>query len=1095
MAKVMKPSSLSGILRRAAGEYKAKSSIFEIPAALFDSIFEIEAESPGLAVMSGRASIPVGPAAGPHTQIAPNILAAYLAGARVFELKTVQIKDRLELEKPCIDALDEGQNVEWSTELSLDEARREYLNAWIVLHLFAFLWSRKPSDFFFNLSVGYSLEGIKSQRMDSFIEGMRRPEVHPYWAQALEELETFIRSPDFAAAFGEAAAEKARHIAAHMPVRPVHSVTLSTMHGCLPEEIEKIGLYLIQEKGFDTYIKLNPTLIGYDKARSILDALGWENIGLKRESFEQDLQMDQALRLCRRLSEAAGAKGRRFGIKLSNTLANLNDGERLPGAERYMSGRALLPLTLNLAASLSSALGDSAPRFSYCGGVSAFNAEKLIKAGLGPLTLVTDILKPGGYLRLVQIAKLAAEALPLPLEQEERDPEALERLAEEALSRPEYRGDWKKGHASIGKNLPLFDCFAAPCIAACPVGQKVPSYIEAMGRGRADQALATVLSDNPLPGITGTLCDHVCQEHCSRNDYEGPVLIREVKKAVEAASRLQVQALDPGATLPGPERREGIDPGARGVEASVPEAFDFDAVAKPRAVAVIGAGPAGLSCAYHLALAGVKVTVFEAGPAPGGVPTQLIPPFRIASQTIRRDMDRIAALGVEFEFGARIESLDALKGQGYSLFFIATGAPREKTLPLEGKGLKVMGALEFLRRFHAGDLDFMKTLRRVVVAGGGNTACDAVRAATRIESVEQVLLSYRRTRREMPADLEELENALAEAGKLNGESGRNSPGKKATKIDEFRRASPLLELSVPEGASPGRLRLRKMRLGEKDSSGRRSPVATGESLDIPCDLLIAAIGEAPDTAFFKALGLDGEKGQPPSVDPLTMETGTAHIYIGGDARQGPSSIIAAEADGRSAAKAILAKLGRSLPEADYQALAPKKESLLRRGELIFSLDPSTSGPTDPAFASREAERCLACDSACLRCVEVCPNRANIFIETPGPFSQWAQIVHLDRYCNECGNCDFFCPYEGEPYKDKATLFDTAEELETSTNPGFAFIFDGLPSLALRAHPEEKPIHLDYPGWNGASSPAGTAAMVALARELYRNHSYLLETSP
>jgi putative selenate reductase len=231
------------------------------------------------------------------------------------------------------------------------------------------------------------------------------------------------------------------------------------------------------------------------------------------------------------------------------------------------------------------------------------------------------------------------------LEQEERDPEALERLAEEALSRPEYRGDWKKGHASIGKNLPLFDCFAAPCIAACPVGQKVPSYIEAMGRGRADQALATVLSDNPLPGITGTLCDHVCQEHCSRNDYEGPVLIREVKKAVEAASRLQVQALDPGTTLPGPERREGIDPGARGVEASVPEAFDFDAVAKPRAVAVIGAGPAGLSCAYHLALAGVKVTVFEAGPAPGGVPTQLIPPFRIASQTIRRDMDRIAALG------------------------------------------------------------------------------------------------------------------------------------------------------------------------------------------------------------------------------------------------------------------------------------------------------------------------------------------------------------------------------------------------------------------------------------------------------------------
>lgn len=1063
MSKVMKQSSLGGILRRAAGEYKAKSSIFEIPSALFESMFETEAESPGLGVMSGRASIPVGPAAGPHTQIAPNILAAYLAGARVFELKTVQVKDRLELDKPCIDALDEGQNVEWSTELSLDEAHREYLNAWIVLHLFSFLWSRKPSDFFFNLSVGYNLEGIKSQRMDAFIEGMRRPEVHPYWAQALEELDLFIRSPEFVAAFGEAAAEKARHIAAHMPVRPVHSVTLSTMHGCPPEEIEKIGLYLIREKGFDSYIKLNPTLIGFDKARSILDALGWENIVLKRESFEHDLQMDQAIQLCNRLSEAAGAKGRRFGIKLSNTLANQNDGLRLPGSERYMSGRALGPLTLNLAASLSSALGDSAPRFSYCGGVSAFNAAKLIKAGLGPLTLVTDILKPGGYLRLTQIAKIAAEALPLPLEQEERDPRALERLAEEVLSCPEYRRDWKKGHASIGKKLPLFDCYAAPCIEACPVGQKAPSYIEAMGRGKADQALATVLSDNPLPGITGTLCDHVCQEHCSRNDYEGPVLIRDVKKTVEAASNLGVQVLDP--------------------------------VLKTHAVAVIGAGPAGLACAYHLALAGVRVKVFEAGPAPGGVPALIIPPFRIPRETIKRDIERIAALGVEFEFEARIESLDILKSQGYSLFFIATGAPREKTISLEGQGLKVMGALEFLKCFHTGDLDFMKRVKRVVVAGGGNTACDAVRAATRVEGVEQVLLSYRRTRREMPADLEELENALAEAEELNRRTKRDSPERQATRKPRQSGAPTLLELSLPEGASPGRLRLRKMRLGEKDASGRRAPLPTGESLDIPCDLLIAAIGESPDPALFKSMGIEFETDRSPAADSPRMKSALPDIYIGGDARMGPSSIIAAEADGRSAAKSMLAKLGMALPEADYQALAPDAASLLRRGEILFSLDPSSQSAGGPDFAAREAERCLACDSACLRCVEVCPNRANVVIETPGPFRQWSQIVHLDRFCNECGNCGFFCPYEGEPYKDKATLFDTAEELEASNNPGFAFVADGLPSLTLRTARGGRPFSLDYSAWNGANSPPGSTAMVALARELYRNHSYLLEKSP
>ncbi len=1102
MAKVMKPTSLSSILRRAAGEYRAKSSIFGIPAALFGSIFDAEAESPGLNVMSGRASLPVGPAAGPHTQIAPNMLAAYLAGARVFELKTVQIKDRLELDKPCIDALDEGQNVEWSTELSLDEARKEYLNAWIVLHLFAFLWSRKPSDFFFNMSVGYNLEGIKSQRMDAFIEGMRRPEVHPYWAQALEELDSFIKNPYFALAFGEAAAEKARHIAAHMPVRPVHSVTLSTMHGCPPEEIEKIGLYLIQEKGFDTYIKLNPTLIGYDKARSILDGLGWDTIVLKRESFEHDLQMDQALGLCRKLSEAAAAKGRRFGIKLSNTLANQNDNERLPGAERYMSGRALLPLTLDLAASLSSALGDATPRFSYCGGVSAFNAGRLIKAGLGPLTLVTDLLKPGGYLRLVQIAKLAAEALPLPLEQGERDPKALERLAEEMLSSSEYRGDWKKGHASIAKRLPLFDCFAAPCIAACPVGQKVPAYIDAMGRAKADEALATVLSDNPLPGITGTLCDHVCQEHCSRNDYEGPVLIREVKKTVESASNIHVQVLDPQLSRFIPDGLEGPaqNPGSgspTAAEAPVPSATAASvsgSAEKSQAVAVIGAGPAGLACAYHLALAGVKVKVFEAGPAPGGVPALLIPPFRIPRETIKRDIDRITALGVEFEFDNRIASLDTLKGQGYAAFFIATGAYKEKTITLEGKGLKVMGALEFLKRFHAGDLDFMKSVRRVMVAGGGNTACDAVRVATRIEGVQQVLLSYRRTKKEMPADLEELENALAEAEELNQRFAGKTGGSKAAETEGQGKSPSLLELSLPEGSSPGRLRLRKMRLGEKDASGRRAPVPTGESLDIPCDLLVAAIGESPDPSFFESLGLEFEKGSLPPIDPSSMGTVLPGVYIGGDARRGPSSIIAAEADGRNAARAILKKFGKALPEPDYQAPTPKKEALLRRGELIFSLDPSTFDPAGPIFAAREAERCLACDSACLRCVEVCPNRANVCIETPGPFRQWSQIVHLDRFCNECGNCGFFCPYEGEPYKDKTTLFDTAVELEASSNPGFSFIFEGLPSLLLRSSPGEKPFRLDYSGWNGASSPAGAAAMVDLARELYRNHSYLLETS-
>jgi len=212
-----------------------------------------------------------------------------------------------------------------------------------------------------------------------------------------------------------------------------------------------------------------------------------------------------------------------------------------------MSGRALFPITLRLAAKVAGALPDPGMRISYCGGVSALNAADLIKAGLGPLTLATDILKPGGYLRLAQIAREASGALPLPLEAGATDAAALESLAAAALERPEYRKGWKSGTVSMAGKLPLHDCFAAPCVEACPVNQKVPAYVAAQGAGRSEEALAAILSDNPLPHITGLLCDHVCQEHCSRLDYEGPVRIRDMKLA---AARAATMALEVASWMP-----------------------------------------------------------------------------------------------------------------------------------------------------------------------------------------------------------------------------------------------------------------------------------------------------------------------------------------------------------------------------------------------------------------------------------------------------------------------------------------------------------------------------------------------------------------
>ncbi len=1059
----METTPMGALIGRMAGEYKAKKSVYDLPEALFRKVFEDEPASPGFEVLGSRILYPIGPAAGPHTQIAPNLVASYLGGSRIFELKTVQVNDALEIAKPCIDALDEGHNVEWSTELSLVQARDEYLRGFMALHVLKALFAeRGAGDFLFNMSVGYTLEGIKSPTMDAFIEGMRAPASTPFWGAALAELRAAVTSPAFREAFGAEGAARAAAAVDSMPAAPVHSVTLSTMHGCPPAEIERIGRYLIEEKGFSTYIKLNPTLLGYDRVREILDRTGWTDVEIQRPGFEHDLQWPDALALITSLAAAAKRKGVRFGLKLSNTLANVNVGDRLPGQERYMSGRALFPITVRLAADLAAAVPGPLP-FSFCGGVSALNAADCVRAGLGPLTVATDILKPGGYLRLADMARSAVSALPAA--PKGPDARSLAALAEAALGRPEFRGDWKEGEAAIDAPLPEFDCFDAPCVRACPVNQKVPEYIRLSARGKDEEALALILADNPLPYITGTLCDHVCQEACCRNDYEGPVEIRGVKLACARAAEIP----------PKPRARRKDFPGK---------------------AAVIGAGPAGLACAYWLAREGVPVTVFEKAASPGGVPANVIPPFRIPRKDIERDIERIRSMGVEFRFGAEVRDLGSLRADGYSAVFVGAGSPAPRDLPLTGSGVRVVDALEFLAETAEGPGPFA-AVRHVVVAGGGNTAMDAVRAASRIPGIREVRLSYRRTVREMPADREELHNALSEASAVNSASGAASP------------PTALMELTLPESAAPGTLTLRRMTLGERDASGRRSPVPSGETVDVPCDLVVAAVGETPDRAFLEALGVPVGKDGRPKANLETGSVGVPGLYVGGDALRGPASIISAVADGRRSAAAILRAAGIE-PEGawgSYAPPAPDRDKLARRG----SQDPAAAareelrvpeGAGARAFTAAQAERCLECDAACLRCVEVCPNRANTFVAVPTGtgFTQSLQILHVDALCNECGNCGFFCPWRGEPYRGKPTVFASAGALEASRNAGFAFTGKaGAPDLVLRAEYEGEVRTLPHAEWAvasaasapGAAGPAGAAArMAALARIVGREHPYL-----
>ena len=1035
----MKAASLRDLLARVTGEYRAKRSIFEIGETVMKQAFELEARSPGFELLGATVSLPVGPAAGPHTQIAPNIVAAYLAGARVFELKTVQENDRLDIEKPCIDALDEGYNVEWSTELSLEDARAEYLRAWAAIHLLEALFSRGAKGrFIFNLSVGYTLEGIKGRRVDEFIEGMRAPEGSAVWREVTEELRAAAASAELARAFGAEAARRAQEVAERLPASPIHSVTLSTMHGCPPAEIERIGGYLITEKGLSTFVKLNPTLLGYDHVRAILDETGWGAIRIEPPVFEKDLQFSDALALLASLGDAARHAGVGFGIKLSNTLAAVNVKNRLPGKEMYLSGRALFPITTELAAELAAALPGPLP-FSFCAGVSEHNAADCIAAGLGPLTAATELLKPGGYARLLAMAEAAVEALEAGAPRRP-DAGALVALARSALERSDCRGDWKQGTTAIAKGLPLFDCFAAPCVEACPVNQKAPAYIRTLAAGRASEALGIVLADNPLPTVTGLLCDHACMTACARVDYEGPVAIRAVKLACAQ-----------GAEIP-PERPPALE-------------------GKGKA-AIFGAGPAGLACAHYLALAGYPVVLFDPAASAGGVVANVIPRFRISPEQIAHDIERIRALGAEFRFGSSgVEALEELRAQGFTSFVIASGAPVSRAMRLAGTGVRTVDALEFLAQCGR-DPDGYAAATEVLVAGGGNTAMDAARVAARLPGRPRVRLLYRRTRAEMPADREELEAALAEGVEL-------------------------CELLLPVRLEPGLVAAEVMQLGEPDDSGRRSPLPSGRREIYPCDLLVTAVGESPDRRLLEGVGIVVAEDGRPAFDPATLETALPGVYVAGDAARGPSSIIRSEADGRTAARAILAAAGIA-PQRSVAAesaagapagVAPRPLAaiLADRGRLLAS-----KSAVESDFVAREAERCLSCDVVCLRCVEVCPNRANVALAVHGGgrFSQGLQILHLDDLCNECGNCGFFCPYEGEPYRGKPTLFSSEKNLQESRNDGFAFVDSaGGREIVLRVRGATMRVPAGAAGGNGAA--ADLASLLAFARTVLAEHPYLI----
>jgi NADH-quinone oxidoreductase subunit F len=470
----------------------------------------------------------------------------------------------------------------------------------------------------------------------------------------------------------------------------------------------------------------------------------------------------------------------------------------------------------------------------------------------------------------------------------------------------------------------------SPCENSCPLHMNIPRFLQLYKEGRLDDAFEAVVLDNPLPASTGRVCQHPCEDRCRRRMVDEPLNMREVHRFIadsiygtgrfdELAARIASHKLPP----------------------------------TDRKIAVVGAGPAGLTAAFYLALLGHEVTVYESNPEPGGMLRYALPDYRLPKDVVRREVELIRRLGVEFQCGVSVGTdiaLNDLDSQ-YNAVFMSIGTWKESWVYLPGTELQnVYPALLFLEAIskkepvHPG--------KRVVVIGGGNAAIDSARTSVRLGA--DVTVVYRRERKDMPAIREETEAAEAEGVQF-------------------------VFLATPHrivGGENGKVKaieVVKTRLGEFDSTGRRRPIATGEIRRFECDAVILAVGEAVDMDFVRASGLRIKENGTLEVDRYTLETSRSKFYAGGDLITGASNVSNAMGFGKKAARNIDYRLmgggrwGRIAPAFEYDSSPPEQTDARRNvteelpaTERIESFEESVIG-FSPAQALEESCRCLRCD--------------------------------------------------------------------------------------------------------------------------------------
>ncbi|MBS5883509.1 4Fe-4S dicluster domain-containing protein [Clostridium sp.] len=455
MSDVMKVMSFEKILEITLKDYYTKGKIFGIEEKDFYRDIDNSIE---MNFCGEYLRFPVGPAAGPHTQLTQNFLAAYLTGCRYFEPKTVQIVDGKEMQemiaRPCIDVKNVGYNVEWSTELTVEEAKEEYIKASVLLQVMGIeLGLSDVKDFILNISVGYDLKGIQSKKISDFIDDLKESKDTKAFKECIEVLKKNINN------FKRFKLEDIDKISSNI----TNIITLSTMHGCKASEILDIATHLLSNKKINTLLKCNSTLLGYDAVRKILDDLGYNDIELKREDFEHDLQFDMAKKIIAKLLQIGKENDVTFGVKLTNTLPVVNNRNIMPGDAMYMSGKPLYPIAINVAKNIASEFKDI--NMSISGGIDKNNVLDVFNTGIAPITIATLFLQPKGYINNIAVLNEMKKAGHAP---KGLNIEALNELADKAKYDSNYKN---KGNGKVLEDkLETFDCLknCGICVDVCP---------------------------------------------------------------------------------------------------------------------------------------------------------------------------------------------------------------------------------------------------------------------------------------------------------------------------------------------------------------------------------------------------------------------------------------------------------------------------------------------------------------------------------------------------------------------------------------------------------------------------------------------------